>query len=379
MPHDPHSFNRTFARRDTTSQAQQDILQEETAQHRLNSAFLQEETPHHRLKGTSCKKRHHITGLKAHLQEEMPHRQYSTDSKAHPARRDSTCTASRGSLYTVDTVSHIFSFSLFLCLNPPGDDKIVHVVDVQSGKELGKPLQHTIGVAELALEQGATSALARHLAFVDKNRSVGNFSFSFFLFLSLTPKWLRLVSVWGGRGASCVYLCWLFVSVSFSFVRCCFCSLCFSVRLFFYRLCCLCSLFSFLSLYSLSSLSLSCLRSLLSSLFSLLSLCVRFLLSFLVFSLFSLLFLLSSFLSLLSLRYSLFSLISLISHLSPCRARSLFSYLLFRSDLYLVQARRSNPKLEKLSAMVQGMMWHDSSPMLATLGDGKFTAWLYPR
>jgi intraflagellar transport protein 80 len=52
------------------------------------------------------------------------------------------------------------------------DDKIIHIVDVQSGKELGKPLQHTIGVAQLALEQGAAAALSRHLAFVDKNRLV---------------------------------------------------------------------------------------------------------------------------------------------------------------------------------------------------------------
>ena len=35
--------------------------------------------------------------------------------------------------------------------------------------------------------------------------------------------------------------------------------------------------------------------------------------------------------------------------------------------------------MEKLAAMAQDLIWHDASPMLAAVMDGKFTTWLYPR
>jgi intraflagellar transport protein 80 len=50
-----------------------------------------------------------------------------------------------------------------------------------------------------------------------------------------------------------------------------------------------------------------------------------------------------------------------------------------RRDLFLVQPRRSQPRLEKLATMVLDVAWHDSSHMLAALFDGKLVTWFFPR
>lgn len=57
-----------------------------------------------------------------------------------------------------------------LALRDHRDDKLVRIIDVQSGKELGKPVQHVIGVQHLSLEQTPNAAFSRHLALIDKNR-----------------------------------------------------------------------------------------------------------------------------------------------------------------------------------------------------------------
>ena len=44
--------------------------------------------------------------------------------------------------------------------------------DVQSGKELRKPVTHSVGIASLALEQSADGRTT-YLALVDKNRCGG--------------------------------------------------------------------------------------------------------------------------------------------------------------------------------------------------------------
>lgn len=51
------------------------------------------------------------------------------------------------------------------------DPKRVHIVDVSSGQPIGKPMVHSSEVVEVALDQ-AGGTLARHLAFVDKNRDL---------------------------------------------------------------------------------------------------------------------------------------------------------------------------------------------------------------
>jgi intraflagellar transport protein 80 len=51
------------------------------------------------------------------------------------------------------------------------DAKRVHILDVTSGQPIGKPMVHTSEVVEVTLDQ-AGGALARHLAFVDKNRDL---------------------------------------------------------------------------------------------------------------------------------------------------------------------------------------------------------------
>ena len=48
----------------------------------------------------------------------------------------------------------------------------MRIIDIQSGKELGKPVQHTVEIATVALENGSPG-LNTHLAVVDKNRSEG--------------------------------------------------------------------------------------------------------------------------------------------------------------------------------------------------------------
>lgn len=51
------------------------------------------------------------------------------------------------------------------------DSKKVHIIDISSGSPIGKPVVHSDEVVEVALDQ-AEGSLARHLAFVDKNRDV---------------------------------------------------------------------------------------------------------------------------------------------------------------------------------------------------------------
>eukprot|EP00041_Stephanoeca_diplocostata_P034393 m.1171186 g.1171186 ORF g.1171186 m.1171186 type:complete len:779 (+) comp24512_c0_seq6:118-2454(+) len=51
------------------------------------------------------------------------------------------------------------------------DPKKVHIIDIASGQPIGKPIQHTIDVVEVALDQ-ASGGLARHLTLVDKNRDL---------------------------------------------------------------------------------------------------------------------------------------------------------------------------------------------------------------
>ena len=48
----------------------------------------------------------------------------------------------------------------------------MRIIDIQSGKELGKPVQHTVEIATVALENGSPG-LNTHLAVGDKNRSEG--------------------------------------------------------------------------------------------------------------------------------------------------------------------------------------------------------------
>ena len=56
--------------------------------------------------------------------------------------------------------------------------------DAQSGKEMGKPFQHTVEVAAVLLDQSGPT-LDRCLAFVDKNRCACTTGFFFFFFFFL--------------------------------------------------------------------------------------------------------------------------------------------------------------------------------------------------
>ena len=47
----------------------------------------------------------------------------------------------------------------------------MRIIDLQAGKELAKPLQHSVGVTALRLEQGGNS-FETNLAIIDKNNSV---------------------------------------------------------------------------------------------------------------------------------------------------------------------------------------------------------------
>lgn len=48
-------------------------------------------------------------------------------------------------------------------------------------------------------------------------------------------------------------------------------------------------------------------------------------------------------------------------------------------DLYLVQARRSVPHLQKLATMVHSCIWQQHVPMLAALLDDRLSVWYHPR
>ena len=61
------------------------------------------------------------------------------------------------------TLTH--SLSLFR------DEKLIHLVDVQSGKPVGAALSHTVEVAEIALDQTGP-LLSRHAALIDKDRNL---------------------------------------------------------------------------------------------------------------------------------------------------------------------------------------------------------------
>ncbi|EDQ87072.1 uncharacterized protein MONBRDRAFT_33490 [Monosiga brevicollis MX1] len=58
-----------------------------------------------------------------------------------------------------------------LAIVHPKDDKQFMTFDVQSGKELRKPVTHSVGIASLALEQSADGRTT-YLALVDKNRDL---------------------------------------------------------------------------------------------------------------------------------------------------------------------------------------------------------------
>lgn len=51
------------------------------------------------------------------------------------------------------------------------DEKLVHILDAQSGKAAGNPIAHVVEVAEVALDQTGP-LLSRHLAVVDKDRNL---------------------------------------------------------------------------------------------------------------------------------------------------------------------------------------------------------------
>eukprot|EP00730_Choanoeca_flexa_P000017 TRINITY_DN10005_c0_g2_i4.p1 TRINITY_DN10005_c0_g2~~TRINITY_DN10005_c0_g2_i4.p1 ORF type:complete len:763 (+),score=166.92 TRINITY_DN10005_c0_g2_i4:103-2391(+) len=69
------------------------------------------------------------------------------------------------------TAEHLSINDETLVIRDPKDATCIRIIDLQSGKELGKPIQHSVEVATLALEQGQLG-LNTHLAIVDKNRDL---------------------------------------------------------------------------------------------------------------------------------------------------------------------------------------------------------------